>query len=122
MHDRYTVRVTDRNGCTDTTSLTVRYVDPASSIHIPNIFTPNGDGLNDGFSPLAQVGIPGNHEVRIFDRFGSVILSSSKPDVRWDGTIKGKPAPTGNYSYLLRLRGEGSCASKDIKGTVMLVR
>jgi gliding motility-associated-like protein len=122
MHDRYTVRVTDRNGCTDTASVIVRYVDPAKDIFIPNAFTPNGDGLNDTFKPLANIGIPGPHEVQIVNRFGSKVFASSNPLIGWDGTTQGKPAPTGTYSYLIRVKGEGKCATKNITGTVMLIR
>lgn len=122
MHDRYTVRVTDGNGCTDTASVRVRYIDPAKDIFIPNAFTPNGDGLNDTFKPLANMGIPGAHEVQIVNRFGSKVFASGNPLTGWDGTIQGKPAPTGTYSYLIRIKGEGKCASKNISGTVMLIR
>jgi gliding motility-associated-like protein len=122
MHDRYTVRVTDGNGCSDTASIWVRYQDPAKDIFIPNAFTPNGDGLNDTFKPLANIGIPGPHEVQIVNRFGSKIFASSNPLTGWDGTTQGKPAPTGTYSYLIRVKGEGKCATKNITGTVMLIR
>ena len=122
MHDRYTVRVTDGNGCTDTASVLVRYLDPAKDVFIPNAFTPNGDGLNDTFKPLANIGIPGPHEVQIINRFGSKVFASGNPLTGWDGTTQGKPAPTGNYSYLIRIKGEGKCATKNITGTVMLIR
>lgn len=122
MHDRYTVRVTDGNGCSDTASVRVRYVDPANEIYIPNAFTPNGDGLNDTFKPLANIGVPGAHDVQIVNRFGSKVFASGNPQTGWDGTDQGKPAPAGSYTYLIRIKGEGKCASKNISGTVMLIR
>ena len=120
LHENYIVKVTDKNGCTDTASISVKYIDPGKNIFIPNAFTPNNDGLNDLFKPLAN--IPGNPELRIFDRFGNVIFTSKDYQAAWDGTNKGKPLPPGSYPYMIRTKGEGPCANQVIKGTVMLIR
>ena len=122
IRNRYTVRVTDANGCVDTASLTVNYVDPAKKFFIPNAFTPNGDGLNDVFRPMAGIQATGEVEWKVFNRFGSTLISSSRPDAGWDGNIKGSPAPAGNYSYFIRFKASGSCPAQHIKGTVTLIR
>lgn len=76
----------------------VRSVLPMN-IYLPNAFSPNGDGLNDTFGPVAE-GIE-EMEIVIFNRWGEVVFQSSNSNHRWDGTYKGKKAPLGVYAYNL---------------------
>jgi gliding motility-associated-like protein len=122
LHEKYKVKVTDKNGCIDTATIAVKYVDPAKGFYIPNAFTPNNDGLNDVFKPLANISISGTAECKIFDRFGNVVYSSSDPYSSWDGNFKGKQQPPGAYPYMIKLKGEGTCANQVIKNTVSLIR
>jgi gliding motility-associated-like protein len=98
----YTVSlvVTNVFGCSDTTyqRITVR---PDVAIYIPNVFTPDADGLNDVFKP-AGVGLQNlNYKMQIFDRWGNLIFTSEDFNEGWDGTYKGKPVPVGVYAYYI---------------------
>ena len=67
---------------------------------IPNAFSPNGDGINDIF---IIDGLYSKTEVSltIFNSFGDKIIDNSLTR-KWDGKIKGKLAPIGVYTYIIR--------------------
>ncbi|HTF02599.1 MAG TPA: PKD domain-containing protein, partial [Bacteroidia bacterium] len=82
-----TLTVTNQEGCTDDTTLTV-IVEPEFTFFIPNAFTPNGDGMNDVFFGTG-IGIA-KYEMWIFDRWGNLIFTCSDLNQTWDGTVQGK--------------------------------
>jgi gliding motility-associated-like protein len=105
-------------GCEDSTFLTID-VRVRENVHIPNAFTPNGDGSNDFF----KIGIENitAFEIIIANRWGEIIFTSTDPRFEWDGTFKGQPCQTDTYVYLLNATGfHGKNFS--IKGNVTLLR
>ncbi len=88
------------------------------SVYIPNAFTPNGDGLNDTFEPVAR-GIQ-SLEMEVFNRWGEKIFEADSEEARWDGTHGGKEAQSGVYVYKIRAQTlSGEYITK--KGHVTLV-
>lgn len=77
---------TNSFGCTDTL-IKLLDIKPGFVIYLPNTFTPNSDGINDGFGAKG-VGIE-KFEMQIFDRWGHVIFESNNIYNYWDGTVKG---------------------------------
>jgi len=76
--------------CADT-SVKIVHVTPGYIFHIPNSFSPNGDGINDFFLGNG-IGI-NSFEMKIYNRWGDNIFRSDKLDVGWDGiSNKGKKA------------------------------
>lgn len=72
-------------------------------IDIPNVFTPNGDGINDYFFPrqLLTSGLT-TFKMEIFNRWGQLLFTSSSLDGRgWDGTFNGILQPEGVYVYII---------------------
>mgnify|MGYP000293583222 CR=1 FL=1 len=69
------------------------------SIYVPNVFTPNGDGINDVFKPEHSGFIKISME--IYDRWGEVIYSYDNLNGGWNGTYKGKICQDGYYAYKL---------------------
>jgi gliding motility-associated-like protein len=72
----------------------------ASDLVVPNVFTPNGDQLNDYFE------VPTNgstvYELTIFTRTGTRIYHSRSPRIYWDGrSLEGKELPEGVYYYVI---------------------
>jgi gliding motility-associated-like protein len=65
------------------------------NILIPNVFTPNADGINDPYRVL----IVGQEKYRlsIYDRGGKVLYTGTDPEEGWNGIINGQPAPMGAY-------------------------
>lgn len=71
-----------------------------SELMVPNVFTPNGDQLNDYF----EVPTDGStvFEFTIFTRTGTRIYHSSSPRIYWDGkSLEGKELPEGIYYYVI---------------------
>jgi gliding motility-associated-like protein len=119
---QYTVLLTATNalGCSDTVSFSYIIVDSFSSLFIPNIFTPNGDNLNDvfHFDELAIVEI----SCTIFNRWGKEVYSWSELESGWDGkSTDGTELPEGSYIYVVKATGiEGK--TYDLSGFFQLVR
>lgn len=94
------------------------------NVYIPNVFSPNEDGINDAFRPYLSCPVE-DYQLQIFDRWGNqVCIIQGDPDSGWDGRTRGQPAPVGVYVYLLELQwpeGE-NMVTKQFTGDVTLVR
>ena len=89
--------VKNNYGCTDSLYKVID-VKPAYVIYIPNAFTPNADGLNDGFGAKG-VGIE-KFEMQVFDRWGHIIFQTDDITKTWDGTVKGTEEPIKEDVYV----------------------
>lgn len=105
LYYRITLVATDKQNCSDSS---FKYIDVIP--FIPNVFTPDGDGINDVFMP--------GFELEIVDRNGMRI---HKGNDGWDGRHNGQPANPDTYFYVVYYKD-----SKEIirsrKGYVTLVR
>ena len=118
-HDQlFQVTVTDVAGCIGNDNVYVQ-VYPGPSYHIPNAFSPNGDGLNDIFR-VVPAGISYTEWFRIFNRFGEMVFESNQWLKGWDGTFRGKKQPVGNYVWVLKGRDKNNKVV-ELKGTVVIV-
>jgi gliding motility-associated-like protein len=93
----YTLRVTSDKGCSTTDQVFVKIL---KNPVIPNIFSPNGDGVHDQWIIPYLDTYPGC-TVDIFNRYGQLVFHSVGYTKPWDGTINGKPAPVGTYYYIV---------------------
>jgi gliding motility-associated-like protein len=90
-------------------------------LKIPNVFTPNGDGVNDVF----KIDISGfkKYSLVIWNRWGNNVFESDNPDKMWNGKTNndGGENPAGTYYYLFnyQLRGE---QEQTIRGSITLIR
>jgi gliding motility-associated-like protein len=84
-------------------------------LFIPNVFTPNADGVNDGF--LVQYTGSQPFQINIYDRWGVMLFTSKNKTEAWDGTTgKGEAVAEGTYYYTVNIGG------KDYTGNVTLMR
>jgi gliding motility-associated-like protein len=94
------------------------------NILVPNIFTPNNDGLNDGFSFYGDCFKSINK--KIYNRWGMIVFESNLINEIWDGrTTTGEEAPEGTYYFIFEamLDDTNALESKKIfKGTITLLR
>lgn len=88
-------------GCSDTSSAEVFVFDEFEFI-IPNVFTPNEDGLNDNFA-MRSCGVY-EYEIMIFNRYGDKVFESNSLNINWDGRISGRAAKSGVYFYSIRIK------------------
>lgn len=103
----YTIslKVTDKNGCTDTISKQIQVCDNELVVYIPSAFTPNGDGINDTWKPSILKNLIDGYKLSIFDRWGTLVFYTTDPDACWDGTMNGKDVQHNTlYSYRLIVR------------------
>ena len=92
-------------------------------LYIPNVFSPNYDGINDVFLAYPNCDL-NQFEMRIFDRWGELLFVSNDPTIGWDGTYRGKKADIAVYAYYARYVADsfGALVTETFKGDVMLVR
>jgi len=89
-------------------------------IFVPNAFTPP-DGYNPVFKPT-MIFIPNeSYELKIFDRWGTLICTSNKVDQGWDGSYRGVQSQEGLYSWQIRYKNMKN-EFVYLNGTVALVR
>ena len=112
----YTVSMTAANsfGCALQSYLTI-IVTEAFTLTIPNVFTPNGDGINDNFfvksTGLATV------EMVIFDRWGLKVWESSSASGMWNGA----GSNDGTYFYIIKATSTKK-ETKECKGQILLIK
>lgn len=104
------------------TATTVVIVDLPSELTVPNVFTPNNDGVNDNFTLLTT----NLTEITftVFDRWGVKMydVKSESGNVSWDGkNFGGKEVPVGTYFYILKAKG-GDGKDYEDKGSISLYR
>jgi gliding motility-associated-like protein len=87
--------------CTDTVNAELYIFDEFEFV-VPNIFTPNGDGVNDVFKVRA-CGVYG-YQISIFNRYGKEVYSSTSLQEGWNGRINEYKASPGVYFYRIVIR------------------
>jgi gliding motility-associated-like protein len=108
-------------GCADTAKVTLT-IDPHSELIVPNIFTPNDDGVNDIFT-LESTGL-NFMQAQLFNRWGLQMYEWNSIHGGWDGrTSTGLRAPEGTYYYIIKAKGEGQTGKNyEFKGSFTLLR
>jgi gliding motility-associated-like protein len=109
----YTVTMTDTTGCkvSDVVCVTVRDY----AIYAPNVFSPNDDGLNDGFR-IYSTGFL-DYKLSIYDRFGHQVFYTTDDTAQWDG----KDYSQGVYTWKINWRVPGGKVGEST-GKVLLLR
>ncbi|MEI6408517.1 MAG: gliding motility-associated C-terminal domain-containing protein [Bacteroidota bacterium] len=116
----YKVVVTSPNGCTRTVEKIVNITQPI--VRFPNVFTPNGDGVNDEFTLVSLRGASKIESMEIYNRWGKKVYESSEPNAVWDGKSGGTEAPSDVYVYIIKWRDGSGALHKSDKGQVTLLR
>jgi gliding motility-associated-like protein len=97
----------------------------SDGVYVPNVFSPNGDQVNDFFgvstgSDISVISING----KIFDRWGNLVFASEAIAFEWDGFFKHEPLQPGVFAYVIHMKYEVNGQEKDevFAGDVTLVR
>lgn len=107
----YTVTITDANQCTavitaDVATPTANCGGNIMDVAVPNVFSPNGDIINDRFDIYRAEDVS-KVSMKIYDRWGAKIYENpdqqSGENQGWDGTYRGKDAQTGVYVYVMEI-------------------
>ena len=116
-------------GASISRTVTVKYCPPDSiKITVPNVFTPNGDGINDTWQLILYNYnyTISNYQCAIYDRWGIKVFEADNISNEWNGkNTSGLACPSGSYYYLIKLtqtNSKGSSEEKEFKGFVELIK
>lgn len=113
-----TLQVTNGERCMSTDQIKLIVLKP---IRIPNVFSPNGDGIHDSWI-IAELSKYPAADVSVFDRYGKLVFQAKDGYVKpWDGTYNGKPLPVATYYYIIEPKFE-EYVQKRFAGSVTILR
>lgn len=103
-------------GCTAVDSMRVFVI---GKLVIPNVFSPNGDGIHDDWVIQGIEGYP-NAIVEVYNRYGQMLFQQKgyNNSNAWNGQVNGKSVPAGVYFYVIR----GLASPNALTGTVTILR
>lgn len=121
----YSVTVSDAFGCKATDDMTV-YVDRSIDIYVPNVFSPNGDNVNDLFYIYSSRNTQQVDVMEIYDRWGELVFRDehfmvNDPAHGWTGTMRGQELNPGVFVYRIVLTDPDGKVREKV-GNVTLVR
>ncbi len=80
-------------------------VDNCPVLKLPNVFTPNGDNINDLFIPLKDsIDFVDQVKISIYNRYGKLVYETADPQIKWNGKENntGEDLPVGTYFYTIQ--------------------
>ena len=111
----YSVVIMDNNACTEDTSFVIATI---SADCIPNVFTPNGDNINDAWN-LENTFLFSDSEIKVYGRYGRLLFQSVGYNTPWDGKNEnGNDVTEGVYFYHINIGHDFDA----IKGSVTIIR
>lgn len=121
----YQVTIFNEFGCFAMDEILIQ-VNQTDGVYIPNVFSPNGDGINDSFTIFSDASISKVNYLRIFDRWGAMIFETTDTptndvDLGWNGSFNGQKMQAGIYVFSAELEGVDGTLQK-MKGEVVLLK
>jgi gliding motility-associated-like protein len=119
LNNIYVTLENEITGCTDSVGFKID-VQGIPTVH--NVFTPNGDNVNDFFdfeeNAMQEI------SVEIYNRWGQIVYSWDIPNYKWDGRdYDGRNLPEGVYYYVLYSTGSDIANTSYVrKGSITLLR
>jgi len=106
---QYTITLTPADGgcpTVDTLLVAIEPINPGlkSSLHVPNAWSPNGDGHNDRLYPLT-INMKELKYFRVYDRWGQLMFETHTLGEGWDGIFKGQPQVMDVYTWTVEATG-----------------
>lgn len=132
----YVISAIDSSG-NESLSNRKRCIEFCPIYELPNVFTPNGDGINDFFVPIAPFRYVDSIEMVIYNRWGEMVFETTDPSIKWNGqhedikvdaissslSERGEQLSGGGYYYVCKIF-ETSLQEKEprvIKGVVTII-
>jgi gliding motility-associated-like protein len=125
QNTEYTVDVKNIGGCAARDKVTVFVICNGTNVFVPNLFSPNGDGVNDVFYPRGN-GVFKIKGMRIFNRWGEAVyekksFNANDPAAGWDGVFRGSKLNSDVFVYTLELICDNESVLT-LNGNIALVR
>ncbi|MEY4804143.1 MAG: hypothetical protein RL331_662 [Bacteroidota bacterium] len=117
-----TLNVLSAEGCAAESQVQIQ-IKGGIIYYVPNTFTPDGDALNNLFTPVFTSGFdPQNFHMTIFNRWGEPVFESYDSNAGWDGKIDIYAAPEGTYTYVIDFKTLNTDEMIRVSGHVLLMR
>ena len=113
----YDLTITDDNLCTQNFLFTIS-MSFDECLTIPNTFTPNKDDYNDTWI-IGNIDLYPNATVKVFNKWGNEMYSTSGNYIPWDGKHNGNDLPSDVYYYVIVL---GNQDQNEYTGTITIIR
>jgi gliding motility-associated-like protein/uncharacterized repeat protein (TIGR01451 family) len=122
---KYRLTVINDFQCTDTAEV-ITVLAKDKLLYVPNVFSPNLDGVNDYFQLFPSCGVASLKDLQIIDRWGAIVYSQNvvdtqNPESLWDGLVNGKVGASGVYIWQVALALVDGTNMK-LSGDVVLLR
>lgn len=99
--------------------------DACSDYRLPNVFTPNGDGMNDIYYAYNPGEVVKMVDMKIYNRWGDLVYETTNPEIAWDGKLlnSDRVASTGVYYYICTIYEERISGTEEraITGFIQLI-
>ena len=127
----YRAFIEDEVGCQKEVTMSIKQPPFSENCgtYIPNVFSPNDDGVNDDFYVLGSLAGKVMKTMKIFDRWGELVFENTgycteigNASCGWSGHINHRPAPVGVYVYLIIIEIENQASPIMYTGDVTLIR
>lgn len=116
------IKVKGQEDCIILDTVLIYYnCDLLPSFHVPNAFSPNGDGINDVFKPDITPSTIYDYEMSIYDSWGENIFTSTDYNVGWDGRFRLGLCSEGVYYWLISYRAKLTNELVQEKGSLFLL-
>lgn len=113
--------ITTVGPCVVPTNLNLSLSQIQSDIYIPNVFSPNGDNINDLFLPIFNCDAVTFFNLQIYDRWGNLLFESQNKEKGWNGKCQDVNLNPGVYPFVIHYALHGS--ERKLKtGDITLVR
>ncbi|MEL6986868.1 MAG: gliding motility-associated C-terminal domain-containing protein [Bacteroidota bacterium] len=122
---QYSLFVVNDLGCTAFASFRLILIRDVN-VYIPNVFSPNGDGINDFFTVFGDETLVRVNQLMIFDRWGEKVFHNedfapNEPDFGWDGTLDGQNMNPAVFVYTFELEFDDGSKER-FSGDITIVR
>lgn len=115
----YNIIIQNEAGCDTIVDVSIEDDTQTCQNEVPNVFTPNGDGINDIFNVVTFTGFEGSVTLEIYNRWGENIFSGTDG---WDGTKLGQAVPADVYAYIITVNNNQTSKTENFLGDVTLIR
>jgi gliding motility-associated-like protein len=112
-----TIEIVDGFNCKNSDEIVIEVF----HVKVPNVITPNGDGMNDRFEPIEGWSGINQHKMIVFNRWGEKVWESSDFTSGWDGKQNGKYVADGSYFWVLEVFYGTDNIKKVYKGSLTVM-
>jgi gliding motility-associated-like protein len=116
------VDVINEFGCKFSQLMKVRPCCDINGMYVPNAFSPQSDSPYNTFKPYLITSRCTAYHLQIYDRWGELVYTGTQSDNGWDGTFRGKNAPSGVYVWVMNISTGKGFDKNILSGDVTLIR